>query len=177
VFGLGTPFFYDTCFSWRGEGEQSNSVVIVEFKKPMRNNYNGNDNPVRQVSEYVTELKTSDKIMNSKGRKAGAYLKTAAYHCYIIADLTPTRIGELQHFSLRKTPDGEGRVGYVGNENAYVEIIPYDKLLREARLRQAIFFQKLGLTDFDPDVNASAEAVQALDAEMAEAGLAEKDSD
>jgi hypothetical protein len=74
---------------------------------------------------------------------------------------------------LRNTPDGEGRIGYVGNENAYVEIIPYDKLLREARLRQAIFFQKLGLTDFDPDVNASAEAVQELDSEMAEAGIDE----
>jgi hypothetical protein len=167
-------FFYDTCFSWRGEGEQSNSVVIVEFKKPMRDDYSGNENPLRQVSEYVTKLKTSDKIMNARGRKAGAYLKTASYHCYIIADLTPTLVRELQHFSLRNTPDGEGRVGYVGNENAYVEIIPYDKLLREARLRQAIFFQKLGLTDFDPDVNASAEAVQELDAEMAEAGIEEE---
>lgn len=169
-------FFYNTCFSWSSEGDQSNSVVIVEFKKPMRDDYNGNENPMRQVSEYVTQLKTSDKVVNSKGRKAGGYLKTASYHCYIIADLTPTLIRELQHFSLRKTPDGEGRVGYVGEENAYVEIIPYDKLLREARLRQAIFFQKLGLTDFDPDGNASSEAVQELDAEMANAGIEEEEA-
>jgi len=30
-----------------------------------------------------------------------------------------------------------------------VEIIPYDKLLRDVKLRQGIFFQKLGLTDLD----------------------------
>jgi hypothetical protein len=36
-------FFYETCFAWRGEGESSNTVVLIEFKVPGRNNYNGND--------------------------------------------------------------------------------------------------------------------------------------
>jgi hypothetical protein len=44
-------FFYDTCFAWRGEGEASNTVVLIEFKRPNRNNYNGNDNPVRQIGD------------------------------------------------------------------------------------------------------------------------------
>jgi hypothetical protein len=51
---------------------------------------------------------------------------------------------------LKVTPDGEGRFGYINDGGVYVEIIPYGKLLQDAKLRQGIFFQKLGLTDLDP---------------------------
>ena len=45
---------------------------------------------------------------------------------------------------------------YIGSDTAraYVEIIPYDKLLRDAKLRQGIFFQKLGLPDLDQPKDA-----------------------
>lgn len=83
-------------------------------------------------------------------------LKRAAYHCYVVADLTPTLRREILPLSLRATPDDAGRFGYVGSgEDAfYLEIVPYEKLLSDAKLRNAIFFQKLGLTDLDPVVPA-----------------------
>ena len=143
-------FFYETCFAWRGEGDVSNTVVLIEFKIPGRDNYNGNDNPVRQVSDYVRQLRSGD-LVNTKGRIPPRRLREAAYHCYIIADITPTLEREIEILPFNETPDGEGLFGYIGSgdQKAYVEIIPYDKLLRDAKLRQGIFFQKLGLTDLD----------------------------
>jgi hypothetical protein len=145
-------FFYETCFAWRGEGEASNTIVLVEFKRPSRDNYSGNDNPVRQIGDYVQYLRDSNNVTDSRGRKASARLRDAAYHCYIIADLTETFLREIRDFDLKPTPDGEGRFGYIRNNHAYIEIVPYEKLLRDAKLRQGIFFQKLGLTDLDPTV-------------------------
>jgi hypothetical protein len=141
-------FFYDTCFAWRGEGEASNTVVLIEFKVPGRDDYTGNDNPVRQINEYVQKLRGGN-VVSARGRFAPARLREAAYHCYIIADITPTLLKEIQMLPFNETPDGAGLFGFIGNGNAYVEIIPYDKLLRDANLRQGIFFQKLGLTDLD----------------------------
>jgi len=143
-------FFYDTCFAWRGEGEASNTVVLIEFKVPGRNNYNGNDNPVRQVNDYVQQLR-SGNLVNAMGRIPSTRLREAAYHCYIIADRTPSFEREIEMLPFTETPDGEGLFGYIGSgdRKAYVEIIPYNKLLRDAKLRQGIFFQKLGLTDLD----------------------------
>ncbi|WP_159013953.1 ATP-binding protein [Acidisoma sp. S159] len=163
-------FFYDTCFAWRGEGEASNTVVLVEFKRPNRNDYNGNDNPVRQIGDYVDYLRTSNSVTDSRGRSSPARLKGAAYHCYIVADLTDTLLREIRDFSLKTTPDGEGRFGYISGEAAYVEIIPYEKLLRDAKLRQGIFFQKLGLTDLDPDPLRHAEIPDVVD-QMAEEAI------
>ena len=143
-------FFYDTCFAWRGEGEASNTVVLIEFKIPGRDDYTGNDNPVRQVNNYVRQLRAGD-LVNAKGRIPPKRLREAAYHCYIIADVTSTLEREIEMLPFNETPDGEGLFGYIGSgdQKVYVEIIPYDKLLRDAKLRQGIFFQKLGLTDLD----------------------------
>lgn len=62
-------FFYDTCFAWRGEGEASNTIVLVEFKRPNRDDYTGNDNPVRQIGDYVRYLQTSNNIVDAMGKK------------------------------------------------------------------------------------------------------------
>jgi hypothetical protein len=135
-----------------GEGEASNTVVLVEFKRPNRNDYNGNDNPVRQVGNYVELLRTSSSLKDHKGRARPIRLRDAAYHCYIVADITPTLLREIRDLPLRKTPDSMGFFGYLGptGQEFYVEIVPYEKLLLDAKLRNAIFFQKVGLTDLDP---------------------------
>ncbi|WP_421990528.1 hypothetical protein [Roseococcus sp.] len=145
-------FFYDTVSSWMGEGEASNTVVLVEFKRPGRDNYNGNDNPIRQLTDYVERLRDSSNLRNHKGRMKPIRLKDAAFHCYVVADLTDTLLKEMRPFSMRQTPDGLGRFGYIGEagKEFFVEIVPYEKLWQDARQRSAVFFDKLGITDLDP---------------------------
>jgi hypothetical protein len=50
-------FFFHSCVAWR-EGENSDTVVLVEFKKPMRDYYTVGRDPVQQVFHYVKLLRT-----------------------------------------------------------------------------------------------------------------------
>ena len=49
---------------------------------------------------------------------------------------------------LRITPDGEGYFGYIPDPGAYIEVISFDKLLRDAKERNQILFDKL----FTPNI-------------------------
>lgn len=142
-------FFYDNCFAWQEE-DASNTVVLVEFKKPNRNNYNGEDNPLRQLIGYINQIRGSTSLRDAKGRTFSPRLKTAAYHCYIVADLTESLRSALGGFPFNDTPDGLGMIGYLRNPDAFVEVISYAKLLSDAKKRNAIFFKKVGITDIDP---------------------------
>ena len=55
-------FFFDSCVAWR-EGENSDTVVLVEFKKPMRDNYTVGRDPVQQVFHYVKLLRTEKAVV------------------------------------------------------------------------------------------------------------------
>lgn len=142
-------FFYDTCFAWR-EQEAANTIVLVEFKRPSRDNYSGDDNPLKQVMGYIRKFMTSTSLKDTKGRQLSPKLKTATFHCYIIADITDTLREAIEGYRFHETPDGRGLVGYLVNPDAFVEIISYPKLLADAKMRNSIFFQKLGITNVDP---------------------------
>jgi hypothetical protein len=49
-------FFYSSCVAWR-EREDTDTIVIVEFKRPMRENYSTGKDPFQQVLSYVKRLK------------------------------------------------------------------------------------------------------------------------
>ena len=72
--------------------------------------------------------------------------------CFVIADFSP-RLIELVSMSIaqNKSADGEGFFGFSAIHNAVVEVLPYNKLLHDARLRNEAFFAKLGVTcESDP---------------------------
>ncbi|WP_457105209.1 hypothetical protein [Methylobacterium sp. P5_C11] len=142
-------FFYDTCFAWR-EQEAANTVVLVEFKRPSRDDYDGEENPLKQIMGYIKNFKTSTSLKDTKGRQLSPRLKNATFHCYIIADITDSLREAIEGYRFHETPDGQGLVGYLNNPDAVVEIISYPKLLADAKMRNSIFFQKLGITNIDP---------------------------
>ena len=47
--------------------------------------------------------------------------------------------------SLSISPDNEGYFGYLKDFNAYIEIKSYKKVISDAKMRNQIFFRKLGL--------------------------------
>ncbi|MEO5333889.1 MAG: ATP-binding protein [Magnetococcus sp. YQC-5] len=137
-------FLYDSCLAWR-EGEQrGDKIVIVEFKPPGKENYLDED-PVRQALRYVNMMKSSRTFRDQKGRVVSNVNEHTSFDCYIVADLTEGLRKHLIGLPLQSTPDGEGMFGYTDNPRAYVEIIPFGKLLRDAKARNAAFFQALGL--------------------------------
>jgi hypothetical protein len=50
-----------------------------------------------------------------------------------------------QDASLTITPDRKAYIGFNAPNGVYVEMISYDKVVNDARKRNAIFFEKLGL--------------------------------
>jgi hypothetical protein len=139
-------FFYNTCFAWR-ESANPNTIVLVEFKRPGREAYPADDDPMRQVLSYVQQFKTSTSMKDSRGNVLNPNISNAAFHCYIVADLTNGLRERLLGHGM-PTPDGAGLFGYTQNPAVYFEIIPYSKLIRDAKARNAIFFERLGLNDF-----------------------------
>jgi hypothetical protein len=137
-------FFYDTCVAWR-EGENCDTVVLVEFKKPMRDDYTSGRDPVQQVLHYAKCLRSESAIPDVKGRAIRGINAGTAFHCYVVADLTPSlEASIIGRFS--RTPDGQGYFGYSPDPPAFVEIVPYGKILKDAKIRNTIFFKTLGIT-------------------------------
>lgn len=138
-------FFYNSCVAWR-EREGTDTIVIVEFKRPMREDYSKGRDPVQQVLSYVERLQAMNGETDIRGRAIHGIGPGTSFHCYIVADITP-QLREKMIGRFAKTPDGQGYFGYTTNPNAFVEIIPFGKVMHDARLRNSIFFQKLGITN------------------------------
>jgi hypothetical protein len=124
------------------------SFTIVEFKKPQREGYKDYDatkNPLDQVEKYIKEL-IAGKIVNRLGRKMQVNPKIPFY-VYIVCDLTVSLIDILQSREFDKTPDGLGYFKFYAKYfNAYIEVLPFEKVLADAKKRNRILFDKLGLS-------------------------------
>ena len=70
------------------------------------------------------------------------------FFCYIVCDITKTLQEQAALANLQETPDREGYFGYNRNRQAYIEIVSFDKLIRDAELRNRILFDKLGINDY-----------------------------
>lgn len=120
------------------------SIVIVEFKRPGRDDYDTNtdgNNPIDQVYDYILAIKQS-KVLDKDGRPINLSPNTPFY-CYIICDLTPKLDVIAIKNNYKRTPDGMGYFYFHDSYNAYIEIITYDKLLSDAMNRNRVLFDKL----------------------------------
>lgn len=155
---------FDQSFAFGDADSQFGSVVIVEFKRPMRDEYSDEDNPIQQVIEYVEKIKEG-KAIDKNGRTLNVCENTPFY-AYIICDLTHNLKRQAKQRDFKPTPDNDGYFFYHGQLGLYVEIISFDKLIRDARQRNAIFFSKLGL----PPELAESTSASATDEPDAEKG-------
>ncbi len=124
------------------------SFTIVEFKKPERDNYvHGiyKDDPIKQVRTYIEEI-INGKV-KIKGKRIEANIRTPFY-CYVVADITPTLSNILDFESFDLTPDGLGyfRFYETKTSRAYIEVLPFKKIIRDAKQRNKILFDKLKLS-------------------------------
>lgn len=119
------------------------SIVLVEFKRPARDDYTDEENPIAQVYGYVREIKAGT-AKDRHGRPIRVPPSTPFY-AYIVCDLTPKLMTQAENAQLTPTPDSLGFFGYNSNLGVYVEILSFDKLVNDARKRNAVLFEKLGL--------------------------------
>lgn len=145
---LGEPdlVVFDKKQSFRsGDNNYSNPLTIFEFKRPKREAYKTDDDPIMQIGKYVKDIRAGKYEMPEGLEKIKVNESTPVY-AYVVCDLTPKirEFAEELH-SLTKSPDDEGYFGFLRGYNMYVEVISFRKMMDDATLRNKIFFKKLHL--------------------------------
>jgi hypothetical protein len=109
----------------------------------MRTSYYDEENPFKQVLEYIDEI-IAGKALTPEKRPI-PISNGVHFYCYIVADKTDELAGQAKYAELEETPDGQGFFGYKKGYRAYIEFVSYSKLLDGAKQRNLAFFEKLGL--------------------------------
>jgi hypothetical protein len=138
---------YDRRVAFRGDNESSNPVTVFEFKKPDRDDFvnpSSKEDPVKQIVRYVNNIRDG-KFKTPKGQKINVATNTPFYG-YVVCSLTPKVEKWLKDDQDFKTmPDRMGWFGWRANINLYIEVMSWEKLLKDADMRYKVFFHKLGI--------------------------------
>ena len=135
--------FFDDCSIYR-EGDKD-SIVLVEFKRPGRDDYKYGDvkqDPVEQVKATAIQIREEERIVTKTGRTI-AVPKGVRLYAYVVADLEPTLTKACQNHDMQKTWDDKGFYMYHKTNDIFIETIGYDKLISDAQKRNAAFFDIL----------------------------------
>jgi len=125
------------------EANQS-SIVIIEFKRPGVDDFDqSGKSPVDQVIRYIKTLRSGD-AKTKNGRPLAPEAATPIF-AYILCDEGKSIKNVIKDRDFRENPFG-GAYYYHENQNAYIEIIYYDKLVKDAKKRNKAFFDELNLS-------------------------------
>jgi len=138
---------YDQRIAFRGDNESSNPVTVFEFKKPDRDDFvnpSSKEDPIEQIVRYVNNIRNG-KFKTPEGRKINIGDNTPFYG-YVICSLTSKVEVWLEDYKdFKPMPDRMGWFGRRDKINLYLEILSWDKLLKDADMRNKVFFHKLGI--------------------------------
>lgn len=133
---------FDSPFAFTDESEQPfRNITIIEFKRPGRESYGDSENPIQQVIEYMDDF-TNGKIKTKDGLTIDGN-NNIRFFCYILCDISEKLKKYIKQYDFQETPDGQGYYFYSKNYNAYMEIVPYNKMIRDSKKRNKILFDKL----------------------------------
>ncbi len=144
---LGEPdlIVFDKKQSFRnGDNNFSNPLTIFEFKRPKRENYKEEDDPILQIGNYLEKIREG-KYEMPEGLEQIKVNENTPVYAYVVCDLTAKIHGFAKKHQLTLSPEQEGYFGFHNGYKMYVEIISFKKLLNDATLRNKIFFQKLNI--------------------------------
>jgi len=133
--------------AFRGENEASNPITIFEFKRPQRDDFcndSSKEDPIQQIVRYVNDIKEG-KFKTPKGRKI-LVAENTPFYGYVVCDLTK-KVTDwlLKEKDFKQMPDSLGWFQWFSNINLYIEVISWDKVLKDSDMNNRIFFNKLGI--------------------------------
>lgn len=122
---------------------QLHEVVLVEFKRPGPL-AKREESPYQQILRYIDQIQ--DGMYDEAGQKVKAS-KAARFYCYIVCDVDSDEIQRLvKHDQFKPLFGGEeGYFLYNPEMNAHVELVPFEKVLRDAKRNHRSFFERMGL--------------------------------
>jgi hypothetical protein len=140
-------FIFHNQVALRAGDDKQNPITIVEFKRPGRDDFaavGNKDNPVDQIVRYTNAIRAGK--YKTPGKRPIHTDKNTQFYGYVVVDFTERVTRWLQdEEDFTPMPDGLGYFKWKSNISLYVEVISWDKLLKDAKLRNSIFSQKLGL--------------------------------
>lgn len=138
-------FFDEKVFMRNGDNVITSPISIYEFKRPRRKEYSDSENPITQACRYARKILEGKYEVPDGSENIKVDAQHTPVYLYIVADIVPRIKQFADEASLIQTPDGEGYMGYMKAYNAYVQIMSFKKVVEDAKMRNAIFFHKLGL--------------------------------
>lgn len=138
---------YNRRIGFRGDNEASNPITVFEFKKPFRDDFvnpSSKEDPIEQIIRYVNDIRDG-KYQTPLGRKI-LVSETTPFYGYVVCDLTKKiEMWLRREKNFTPMPDALGWFSWFGNINLYIEVLSWDKILKDATMRNAVFFSKLGI--------------------------------
>jgi hypothetical protein len=134
---------FDKPIAVRQGEELFNPINIFEFKRPQREEYSDDEDPIGQILRYIDKIRKGE-FKDIDGRTIKATENTPAYG-FLICDITEKIKEFCKKYSLTISPDNEGYFGFQTGYQVYLEVISFDKLIKDAELRNKIFFKKLNI--------------------------------
>ena len=100
------------------------------------------ENPVEQIIKYMMKIQ-ENKVTDKNGRIIRTDEHTKFY-LYVVCDVFERYKANLKKmYRFEETNDKLGMFRMDGNE--YIEILTYDKIINDAKKRNKILFDKLGI--------------------------------
>ena len=136
---------YDKRIVFRGDNEASNPITIFEFKKPQRDdfvNHSSKEDPVEQIIRYVNNIRAG-KYKTPEHRNINVVPNTPFFG-YVICDINQKVekwLEEEKDFTCM--PDRLGWFQWREKIHLYIEVLSWDKVMRDAKMRNGIFFHHL----------------------------------
>ena len=136
---------FDKKIAFRGENTSSNPITIFEFKKPGRDDFvnpSSKEDPIQQIIRYVNSI-VDWKYKTPKWKQIQVANNTPFYG-YIVCTLNEKVKNWLQREkNFKVMPDWLGYFDWYGNDNLYIEVLDWDKVVNDSKIRNKIFFDKL----------------------------------
>ena len=130
-------------FAFTNEDKPYGSIVLIEFKRPMRDDYTDKENPIAQINRYAGEIVSNE--VTDKDNRTFDFRDNTPIYAYIICDLTKNLRKFAKDAGYKPLPDNDGFFFFNDNYNLYVEIISFDKLIKDSKQRNKVLFEKLNL--------------------------------
>lgn len=139
----------DRPVAFRANNEASSPVTIFEFKRPGRDDFTtrslASDDPIQQVIRYLNTIREGGKYKTPQGREIQVTDETPCFG-YLVCDIGPKVKRWLEkEKNFKPLPDGMGWHSYIDNNRLYFTVLSWDKLLKDAEMRNKVFFHKLSI--------------------------------
>lgn len=138
---------FDRRIGFRGDNQASNPVTIFELKKPQRDDFvnpSSKEDPIEQIIRYVIKIRDGG-YKTPRGREILVSANTPFYG-YVVCELNQKVKSWLEDVKdFKPMPDRLGYFSWHEKLNLYMEVLSWDKVLRDANMRNKVFFHKLGI--------------------------------